>query len=100
METLGKPDFRLWENFWPKNEKIDFCRCGHFQRAQRARLGLLGTSKPFFGVCGGYGVENRKIDFLKKSWASTYKARKPVFEGSSLVPSEKAIGLKIDMRPS
>ena len=59
-----------------------------------------GPVNRFSEFVAGSRSKIEKIDFLKKSWASTYKARKVDFEGSSLVPSEKAIGLKIDMRPS
>ena len=50
-----------------------------------------------FVVVVGQNWKNRFFEFL---WVPTYKARKRGFEGSSMVPSEKAIGLKIDMRPS
>ena len=66
-----------------------------------------GLYRTYWGPATGFSefvaVGRSKLEksiFSILSCIPTFKAIFERFEGSSMVPSEKAIGLKIDMRPS
>ena len=80
-----------------RNKSFEF---GSFSVLRGLHRAYWGPVNRFSEFVAGSRSKIEKSIFSNLSCIPTFKAIFERFEGSSMVPSEKAIGLKIDMRPS